>query len=223
MMMRFISFLLLFCGSSLYAFTPGNEGRRTIDIEPRFVSLELDEEVYKGKIIDEQNSFNVKNISFGGITKILGVKTDNDDSNNILKLSQIKSIKILDPHYRSPRHTTNDNMFFFVKVQVVHNTANEVTETVLIPHNVILCAEDSTTGTEKAWRLRDINELIVYHSAGGQEINRSPDGDSRSRSSRLPMAQDPSERSFAQKVWHNTIDGIQYGVKKIRNWLNKGL
>jgi hypothetical protein len=215
-------FFLTFCFSgSTFSFSPGTEMRRNIDFDPKFVPLELDEEVYTGIIYDEKSSFEVINLSFGGITKVLGVRNDNDDSNNIIRLSQIKSIKIIDPNYRSPRHTTNANMLFFIQVQVVHNTPHEVTDVMLIPHDVTLCAEDRTTGIEKAWRLRDITSVTVHHSATGPEINRAEQIGSAQKRATAFAPQKPFVRKIIDGIWGGLID-ITYGsIKQLRSWLGQ--
>ncbi|MBL4588018.1 hypothetical protein JKY79_01605 [Candidatus Babeliales bacterium] len=111
-----VSFLIVpFC---IHAFSSGSDARRNVDLEVRFMPLELDEEVYEGMIYDEKNSFKVTNVSFGGITKIMGVKNDSDDSSNILRISNIKKLKVIDANYRSPRHTTNDNMLFLSRLRL---------------------------------------------------------------------------------------------------------
>ncbi|PCI74562.1 hypothetical protein COB28_00385 [Candidatus Dependentiae bacterium] len=203
----------------MYAFSPGSDARRNIDLDVRFMPLELDEEVYEGIIYDEKNKFKSTKISFGGITKIMGVKNDSDDSSSILRISNIKKLKVEDANYRSPRHTTNDNMLFFVKVKIVHNTPNEVSGTMLIPHKVVLCAEDVETGTEKAWRLRDITSLEINHLPSGPDINRSMDRSVHSRS--IPRGVVGKEQSFLGSLWAGFIGGVHNNVKALRNWLSK--
>ncbi len=217
------SFLLFLSPFFLSAFNQGVDGRRNIDIDPRFAALELDEEVYQGVIYDEANTFKVTNMSFGGITKILGVKNDLDDSNNILRLSHIKSLKILNPHYQSPRHTTNSNMLFFVQVQVVHNTPNELTDVMLIPHEVILCAEDLSTGMEKAWRLRDITSFEVNHSAAGPDINRAERLQQSKDSLPVDRMKIREQKGFLGSLWDRSIDGLSNNVRALKNWLSKSL
>lgn len=213
-------FFLLFSSNTMLAFSPGTESRRNIDFEPKFIPLELDEEVYSGIIYDEKSSFEVINLSFGGVTKVLGVRTDNDDSNNIIRLSQIKSIKIIDPNYRSPRHTTNANMLFFIQVQIVHNTPHEVSDIMLIPHDVTLCAEDRSTSIEKAWRLRDITSVSVYHAAGGPEINRADQIGSKQKII-TPIESKSFIRKIIDGLWGGLLSGAHMSIKQVQIWLGQ--
>ncbi|MBL4588019.1 hypothetical protein JKY79_01610 [Candidatus Babeliales bacterium] len=89
----------------------------------------------------------------------------------------------------------------------------------LIPHKVVLCAEDIATGTEKAWRLRDITSLEINHLPSGPGIHHSANRAVHSKYSSRGSGQ--QDQSFASSLWGGFVGGLQNNVKSLRNWLSK--
>lgn len=134
----------------------GEQEQASVSKEPAFSPLEEEEDLFNGRIKDDQKITEVTQLSFFGHTKIGGIRRDDDDSVTTLNLANIKSIKIQQHMYTSKKYPDKD--FALVQKTALDGT---VTDGLLLPRQVIVCGIEKKTGDEKAWYLSKIDELII--------------------------------------------------------------
>lgn len=135
-------------------FTDGAE--KSKKDEPEFVTLMEGEGSFAGTIYDDKNIIPVHEISFTGHSKIGGIRRETDDSVSILDLSKLKEIEILQESYVSPRY--QDKEFMLVKT-VSNNGA--ITNDLLVPRNIVICAIATETDMEKSWYMKKIQKIVI--------------------------------------------------------------
>jgi len=77
---------------------------KKVSVGPEFVEPLEGEGNFLGKIYDDKNIIDIKNISFTGHTRIGGIKKVDDDSVNVLDLSKIKKLEVEKESYVCPRY-----------------------------------------------------------------------------------------------------------------------
>lgn len=129
--------------------------------EPRFIELQKGMPSLRAVVEDGGSPIEVYDISFGGSTRIGGVRRESSSSVVELDLNDIQDLRILDPLFTSMRYP--DGEFLLAKVTFKNGTIND---DLLIPRGVQFSAKDlSTEGSIKhAWEISKINNIVVKHS-----------------------------------------------------------
>ncbi|MBD3273042.1 hypothetical protein GF385_01700 [Candidatus Dependentiae bacterium] len=148
------SLLLALIIVSCANFTGG--GKEATKDEPEFVNLQEGQGIFAGKIYDDRNIIPVHEISFTGHTQIGGIRRESDDSINVLDFAKIKELEILKENYVSPRYQDKE----YILAKTISNNG-AITDDLLIPRNVVICAISTQTDMEKAWYLRKIKKIII--------------------------------------------------------------
>lgn len=139
---------------SCKSFTGGaNDSKKNM---PEFVNILEGEGSFAGTIYDDKNVIPVHEVSFTGNTKIGGIRRESDDSVNVLDLSKLKSIEVIEETYICPRYQDKE----YILVKTVSNNG-AVTNDLLVPRNLVICAIATKTDMEKAWYLRKIKKITI--------------------------------------------------------------
>ncbi|KKP23859.1 MAG: hypothetical protein SZ59_C0003G0083 [candidate division TM6 bacterium GW2011_GWF2_28_16] len=157
--------LLLVCAN----FTDGAK-KDSAAQNPEFVKVLDGESLVNGTIYDDQNVIPAKQISFSGHSKIGGVRRESDDSINVLDLTKIKEIKILNENYMSPRY--QDKEYILVEVTAINGA---ITKDLLVPRDVVICAISKETEMEKAWYLKKLSKIDIDLN-GKPQVVEAPKG-----------------------------------------------
>ncbi len=115
--------------------------------------------------------YDVKEISFGGSTKLGGIKneTEGDFSVTDLDIAKIKEIQIINSAFKSNKYKKQDNTSEeFVLAKVVFDTGVTL-ENILIPKKVQLSAIEINTGADKAWKLSTLSKIEFKKSIATQD------------------------------------------------------
>ena len=123
---------------------------------PRFANLEKGQGKYSGIISDDNSKIDVTDISFSGETKVGGIRTEKDDSSNVLDLSIHKEIIIEKPSYESKKYSDKE----FCLATVVSVNGAKITN-LLIPKFITICAKEKKTLTEKAWYISKLKKIKI--------------------------------------------------------------
>lgn len=140
-------------------FTNGAE--KTKPNEPEFVALQEGVESISGKIYDDGNIIDLKEISFTGHNKIGGIRSETDDSVNVLDLSKLKEIIIKQENYVSPRRYRDKE---FILVDTISNNG-AITKDLLVPKKIVICGISKKTDMEKAWYLNKVDKVEISNSS----------------------------------------------------------
>lgn len=159
----------VFLLATIWLFPMGEQQLANTQKEPAFTPLEEEEDLFNGRIMDDQTITDVIQLSFYGHTKVGGVRRDDDDSVTTLNLANIKSIKIRQQMYTSTKYPDKD--FALIQKTALDGT---VTDGLLLPRHVIICGIEKKTGDEKAWYLSKIDELIVESGAVAEPEPENP-------------------------------------------------
>lgn len=151
---------MVFLLATVWLVPMGEQQQANTQKEPAFTPLEEEEDLFNGRIKDDQTTTEVIQLSFFGHTKVGGVRRDDDDSVTTLNLANITSIKIQQPMYTSKKYPDKD--FALAQKTALDGT---VTNGLLLPRQVIICGIEKKTGDEKAWYLSKIDELIIEPAA----------------------------------------------------------
>lgn len=153
---------------SCKSFTGGaDESKKTM---PEFVTILEGEGSFAGTIHDDNNIIPVHEVSFTGHTKIGGIRRGSDDSVNVLDLSKLKEIKVIKETYICPRYQDKE----YILVQTI-SINGAITDDLLVPRNIVICAIATETNMEKSWFLRKIRKITIekdLRKYKAQEFNR---------------------------------------------------
>jgi hypothetical protein len=208
--------LIAYLHNPINALTPGvQEDRQSSDNTPRYTEPEPGEGIYTGLITNGNFRRNVTNISFCGITKIYDARREMSDSHDTLRLSHITSIKITDPYYHSPHHST-DKEQLFIKADITMNTAQPGTESYLLPHEIHLCAEEIATKVQSGMRLRDITELTIDHTKSRHEDDIEKKGTDKLVKHKSSI----HNESWGSRWWHSTITSVKNTMRRFKSWID---
>ncbi len=152
------------------------------DIQPQWAKLERNEPSYRGIITDNSVTIPVVNIAFSAAaaagknvsnakTTLRGVKTPNDNSNNMIDLNHVRSITVSQNRYTSPIDRGD-----YVLTTCVLQDGGDHEEQLLFPFNTVISAskvskEDEEAGKiaqpflNKAWYLRDLVKIEIDGAA----------------------------------------------------------
>lgn len=162
--------------------TPGSSGGvSSADLDHlKFVSLQDGQGILEAKIFDEpdaQNnnnikSYDVKEISFGGSTKLGGVKCEDDFSAIDLDLASIREINVVNSKFESKRYKIENTPEVFVLVKVLFDTG-AVVENILIPNKVQISAVEVKPNAGRAWLLANLSKIEIkkYSDAQKNAVN----------------------------------------------------
>lgn len=126
--------------------------------EPLFSKIERDETSYKATIIDDGQSTEIKDISFGGKTTLGGIRREIDSASIEINLKDIKELTIIKKTYSSDRYSDRE----FILVDYTSPDGTLVTGQ-LFPHNIVLSGVTLKPVRNLAWKLRDIEKIILHH------------------------------------------------------------
>ncbi|MDQ5890710.1 MAG: hypothetical protein QG604_584 [Candidatus Dependentiae bacterium] len=143
----------------------GGKAKNSDDETITFISLGTDQGIYKAMITDCNQEIPVTKLSFAGETTLDGVKKEFDNSISKISLSELESIVMLDPLYISKRYPQAE----FCAVAIT--TTSGISEEMLMPRNLLICAQDRESNIRKSWPLRKISAIHLKH---GLEDNTSP-------------------------------------------------
>lgn len=157
-----VLFICLGIFSGMDVRTPGT-GR--LPEELKYVPLQEGQGSFEARIVDEVDDkgnpkvvFDVKDVSFGGSTKLGGVRREDDDAMMILNISEIKEIQILKSVFQSQRYKRDNVPEEFILVKLITETNAEVNN-VLIPKYVQISGIDKKTGLGTAWELSTLIKI----------------------------------------------------------------
>ncbi len=164
---------------------PGASGGvSSADLEDlKFVPLQEGQGMFEAKILGELDvqgnpkiAYDVKEISFGGTTKLGGIKSEDDFSVTDLDIAKIKDISVVNAAFQSKRYKVNNVSEVFVLAKVTFDTG-AILENVLIPKNVQVSAIEFNTGAGKAWKLSNLSKIEFKKSMAAQnavnEVNHA--------------------------------------------------
>ena len=164
---------------------PGSSGSvSSADLEDlKFVPLQEGQGIFEAKIFGELDAqgnpkitYDVKEISFGGSTKLGGIKSEDDFSVTDLDIAKIKDIRVINSAFQSKRYTINNVSEVFVLARVTFDTGATL-ENVLIPKKVQVSAVEINTGAGKAWKLSNLSSIEFKKSMAAQnavsEVNNA--------------------------------------------------
>ena len=160
--MRLIVALVIFgCIGMLKAGDFGSGKSFNISKGAGFISLARGATSFEGYINDESSKYHVKDLCFGGLVKIGGIRKEGDDSSWDIEIKTIKEMTVLNPNYQSTetRHAPKGEKPLFVKTRVTFATGASVEY--LFPHDMAISGVDIKTGTGIAFYLRKINGVKV--------------------------------------------------------------
>lgn len=133
-------------------------GKTENDDKIRFIELGSDQGIYDAEIKDGDLVTLVTKFSFGGDTTLDGIKKEHDSSINKINLAEVDSITIIDPLHDSIRYPNQE--FCLVRI----TTINRNSETMLMPRNLLICAESAESKIKKSWALRTLKNIkILQH------------------------------------------------------------
>ncbi|MFC1854560.1 hypothetical protein ACFLY6_01670 [Candidatus Dependentiae bacterium] len=126
-----------------------------------FVSLARGAKSYEGSVQDESSTYKLKDLCFGGLVKIGGIRKEGDDSSSEIDMKSVKELEVIQGRFQSkdPRHSKTREYPLFAKVRVTFKTG--ASEEYLFPYDMVISGVDLKTETGKAWYLRDINGVKV--------------------------------------------------------------
>jgi len=126
-----------------------------------FVSLARGAASYEGTVRDESSSYRLKELCFGGLVKIGGIRKDGDDSSSEIDMKSVRELEVIQGRFQTkdPRHSKTHEYPLFAKVRVTFKTG--ASEEYLFPYDMIISGVDLKTETGKAWYLRDIDNVKV--------------------------------------------------------------
>lgn len=180
---------------------------RSTALMPAFVALAYGNNSFKGKIQDDAATYEVKNLSFGGVIKIEGVRKKEDDSNTILQLEIVQKIEVLKANFESTdaRHRTAPEYPLFIEAKITFFSGKS--EVFLLPHNLTICGEQITSGAQKAWFVRDIKSVEnlgkFAEAPGTVTAPKIPREHMAPETTEQPKPVE--ERSVLGKIWDATI------------------
>ena len=165
---------------------PGSSGGvSSSDLDDlKFVPLQEGQGIFEAKIFGGMDapqgnprvSYDVKEVSFGGSTKLGGIKSEDDYSVTDLDIAKIKEIQIVNSDFQSKRYTINNVSEVFVLARVTFDTGATL-ENVLIPKKVQVSAVEINTGAGKAWKLSNLSKIEFKKSMEAQnavnEVNHA--------------------------------------------------
>ena len=132
--------------------------------EPKFVKLEIGQDLISGCIRDENHVTEMEQISFFGHTSVGGICREDDDSVTTIDLALTKRLQVLVPEYRSVRYPHKE---FCLVRKTSHDDV--VTNGLLFPRKIVICGVQKKTMDQKAWFLNKISflDITVQPVAGG--------------------------------------------------------
>lgn len=142
----------------------------------KFVPLQEGQGIFEAKIFGEIDalqgvpkiSYDVKEISFGGSTKLGGVKNEEDFSVTDLDIAKIKEIQIINPVFQSKRYKVENVAEVFILAKVIFDT-DATLENVLIPKKVQVSAVEINTGAGKAWKIATLSKIEFKKTMASQD------------------------------------------------------
>lgn len=129
---------------------------------PRFIELQRGAPSLRANVDAGGTKIEVYDISFGGTTKLGGIRREGFPGAIEFDLNEIMELRILDPVFTSVRYP--DQKFLLAKVTFKNGTVND---DLLIPIEVQFSAKDlATEGSIKhAMELSKINGITIKHSS----------------------------------------------------------
>jgi hypothetical protein len=126
-----------------------------------FISLARGAKSYEGHVKDESSKYHLKDVCFGGITKIGGIRKEGDDSSTEINMEGVQEISVISGRFKTidPRHSQALEHPLFVKAKVTFKSGSS--EELLFPYDIVISGVDIKTESGKAWYLRDINRVTV--------------------------------------------------------------
>lgn len=155
---------------------PGSSGGvSSADLDDlKFVPLQEGQGIYEAKIFGEADAqgnpkitYDVKEISFAGSTKLGGVKNEEDFSVTDLDISKIKEIQIINPTFQSKRYKVENIAEVFVMAKVIFDTG-AVLDNVLFPKKAQVSAVEVSSGAGKAWKISTLSKIEFKKSMDAQ-------------------------------------------------------
>lgn len=155
---------------------PGSSGGvASADLDDlKVVPLHEGQGMFEAKIFGELDAqgnpkitYDVKEISFGGDTRLGGIKSEDDFSVTELDIAKIKDIQVMNSAFQSKRYTVNNISEVFVLAKVTFDTGATL-ENVLIPKIVQVSGVEINTNAGKAWKLSTLSKIEFKKSMNAQ-------------------------------------------------------
>jgi hypothetical protein len=202
-MKKNIAGLLIICSSSIAPFGEG-PGRFNVNEQPQFKPVFGADGFFDGTLKDQSTETLLTEVSFGGITTIDNVFTDNDDSYNSISLAEIAQITVLEPLHESAKHSSKSAEQFFVKTRVSLRTkTGKITTTeFLFPLNTVISGKQKDTGVKKAWLLRNITSLAIKKSAPDDITEKLRALEAKNATHAAPLEKPTPPAPTQVPLWH---------------------
>ena len=145
----------------------GVDQQGNITPEPIFIELDEDATSYIATIQDDKKNTKVKDLSFGGKTKISGIRREEDNAVIEIDLENIKTLTIVKKSYYSEKFTGRE----FVLVNCTSVEGRPINK-LLFPRNISLSGLSISPGIKGirfAWYLKDIEKISIDHDATAAE------------------------------------------------------
>jgi hypothetical protein len=156
--------------------TPGSSGGvSSADLEDlKYVTLQEGQGIFEAKVFCEADAqgnvksiYDVKEVSFGGNTKLGGVKSEDDFSVTDLDIANVKEIQIVNARFESKRYKIENVPEVFVLAKITFDNG-AVLENILIPKKVQISAVEVNTGAGKAWKFANLSKIEFKKSMAAQ-------------------------------------------------------
>lgn len=163
----------VFLSIAFFVVAMGDGSKQSRGGGPRFIELQKGSPSLRATIDAGGTKMEVYDISFGGTTKLGGIRREGFPGAVEFDLNEIRDLRILDPVFTSMRYP--DQKFLLAKVTFKNGTVND---DLLIPIEVQFSAKDLTTegSIKHAMELSKINGITIKHSTtlepmrGGRRI-----------------------------------------------------
>ncbi len=166
-MVKRIHLAVLFFAYAATSHTMGGEyGKDKFSVinGPKFVALKDDEPVVFGTITTKDAQTTVHNINFSGQVTIGGMQQNDDQSFNILDLTKITKLEILDPFVPPTETTPDSDSRGKVKVRLTF-ASDGSSQDFLLPPDIAISAIEQGTDLHKVWLLRKIHTITIEKEA----------------------------------------------------------
>lgn len=136
----------------------GNGSQTNTSKEPRFAALQDGHKSYKAAVTVNGVANEVRDISFSGKTNLGGIRREQDTVIIEIDLAKVRELKIISKSYFSDAYP--DKHFLLVDAVAYDGTA---LPRLLFPPDIILSAVSISAGLELAWRMQDIDKIVMHH------------------------------------------------------------
>ncbi len=212
-----LKLFVFLCLTSLYGMGNGTQNGARVSVspdDPVFIELDEGEDSFEGEVKDNNKTTKIKDISFAGVTKLAGVRTEHDDSVSTLSLSSISSFTVLDPKYENEKLSSKNpsQVIRYIKVRVKSWPSNQEGE-YLLPYKIMLCGQEVGTDIQKAWWFKDISHLTINHTKTASM---------HSRKKKEMVNVNVQEAPLKEKVYTATshlVSRLYARLERARSWL----